>query len=52
MLARGWTITRAADGSVIRSPDVVNEGDVITTEFASGRLASRAISSPDTEPHR
>jgi exodeoxyribonuclease VII large subunit len=41
VLARGWTITRAADGSVVRSPDDLAAGDVITTQFAAGTVHSR-----------
>jgi exodeoxyribonuclease VII large subunit len=41
VLARGWTITRSADGAVVRSPDHVAAGDVITTQFASGTIRSR-----------
>jgi exodeoxyribonuclease VII large subunit len=49
MLARGWTITRAADGRVLRSPAQASEDDVITTQFSTGRLASRVISTPDAD---
>jgi exodeoxyribonuclease VII large subunit len=40
MMRRGWTITRSADGTILRSPDIVHDGDVITTQFATGRLTS------------
>jgi exodeoxyribonuclease VII large subunit len=50
MLRRGWTITRAADGTILRSPDLVSDGDVITTQFASGRLTSTVRSRPHPEP--
>jgi exodeoxyribonuclease VII large subunit len=46
VLARGWTITRAADGSVVRSPSHVAAGDVITTQFASGAVQSRVEPDP------
>jgi exodeoxyribonuclease VII large subunit len=46
VLARGWTITRAADGSVVRAPDRVAAGDVITTQFASGTVSSRVEPEP------
>lgn len=42
LLARGWSITRAADGSIIRAPGDAVEGDLITTQFAAGTLTSRA----------
>ena len=41
VLARGWSITRAADGRVVRSPDDVAAGDVLTTQLAAGSLRSR-----------
>lgn len=41
LLARGWTITRAADGSILRSPDDADDGDILTTQFAQGTLTSR-----------
>jgi exodeoxyribonuclease VII large subunit len=41
VLARGWTITRSADGSVVRSPHDVAAGEVITTQFAAGSVRSR-----------
>jgi exodeoxyribonuclease VII large subunit len=56
MLRRGWTITRAADGTILRSPDIVFDGDVITTQFATGRLTStvtdRATGRPNPEHDR
>jgi exodeoxyribonuclease VII large subunit len=44
VLARGWTITRTADGVVVRSPQDVAAGDVITTQFAAGSVSSRVES--------
>jgi exodeoxyribonuclease VII large subunit len=41
VLARGWSITRAADGRLVRSPDDVAAGDVLTTELAGGAVRSR-----------
>jgi exodeoxyribonuclease VII large subunit len=41
VLARGWTITRTADGTIVRSPDQVAEGDVIDTQLATGSVTSR-----------
>ncbi|HEV7760427.1 MAG TPA: exodeoxyribonuclease VII large subunit [Acidimicrobiales bacterium] len=48
-LARGWSITRAADGSVVRSPADVAPGAELTTTLAAGRLTSTvtATSSED-----
>ena len=42
VLARGWSITRAADGRVVRSPDDVAAGEILTTQLATGSLRSRA----------
>jgi exodeoxyribonuclease VII large subunit len=40
-LARGWSITRASDGRVLRAPDEVQVGEEITTTLAGGELRSR-----------
>lgn len=50
MLRRGWTITRGPDGTILRSPDIVHDGDVITTQFATGRLTSEVTDRPNPEP--
>ena len=39
-LARGWTITRTADGRVVRSVDDVAAGDVVTTAVGDGAIES------------
>ena len=39
-LARGWSITRRADGQVVRSPADVSPGDVLTTRVAGGDVRS------------
>lgn len=39
-LARGWSITRGPDGSVVRSPDAVRPGDALSTLVAGGELRS------------
>jgi len=41
LLRRGWSITRDADGRLVRSAADVPSGSVITTELADGRLTSR-----------
>jgi exonuclease VII large subunit len=51
MLRRGWTITRAADGTILRSPDLVHDGDAITTQFATGRLTSTVTDTGDARPN-
>jgi exodeoxyribonuclease VII large subunit len=49
MLARGWTITRRADGALLRSSTAVAAGDVIDTLFADGHLLSTAHGPPNEE---
>ncbi len=39
-LARGWSITRRADGTIVRSIDDVGVDDTITTSLADGTVAS------------
>jgi exodeoxyribonuclease VII large subunit len=46
-LARGWSITRAADGRLIRSITDVEPGHRITTSLADGRLDSTVVATPD-----
>jgi exodeoxyribonuclease VII large subunit len=41
VLERGYTITRAADGRVVRTPADTAVGDEIVTELAQGRITSR-----------
>jgi exodeoxyribonuclease VII large subunit len=41
LLRRGWSISRTADGEVIRSTAQVAPGALITTELADGTLTSR-----------
>ena len=40
-LARGWTITRTADGRTVRSADHIGVGDTLITTFADGTARSR-----------
>ena len=40
-MARGWSITRSADGSTVRSAADLRPGDQIITTFASGTARSR-----------
>ncbi len=56
-LARGWTITRDADGAVIRSVGGLAPGSRITTRFLDGHVASTvdtvdpdAASTPSDSP--
>lgn len=39
-MARGWSITRTADGSTLRSTDQVNAGDTLVTTLADGTITS------------
>lgn len=39
-LARGWSITRTADGRLVRSPDDVAPGDRLVTQLGGGDLRS------------
>lgn len=39
-LARGWSITRTADGRVVRAPDDVAPGDELRTQVAQGTVRS------------
>lgn len=40
-LARGWSITRRDDGSLVRNADELRPGDVLVTTLAAGQVASR-----------
>ena len=39
-LARGWTLTRTADGRLVRDARDLSAGDKVVTTFASGRATS------------
>ncbi len=39
-LARGWSITRTADGTVVRSVESVGVGDALVTQVADGALTT------------
>ncbi|HEX9992661.1 MAG TPA: exodeoxyribonuclease VII large subunit [Acidimicrobiales bacterium] len=45
-LARGWSITRDADGRVVRSVAALAPGDRLVTTFADGSAASRVEEVP------
>jgi exodeoxyribonuclease VII large subunit len=40
VLGRGYSLTRKADGSVVRSADSVSVGETITTQLADGKVVS------------
>jgi exodeoxyribonuclease VII large subunit len=42
-LARGWSITRRSDGSVVRSVADVSDGELISTAVADGTVSSTVI---------
>ncbi len=44
-LARGWSITRTADGHLVRHPDQVSTGETLVTTLAGGTTHSRVIES-------
>lgn len=46
-LARGWSITRTATGTVVRRTSDVAIGDVIVTTLAEGTISSTVTDSPD-----
>lgn len=45
-LARGWSITRTAAGTVVRNVDDVSEGDTLITTLADGTVTSTVITDP------
>jgi exodeoxyribonuclease VII large subunit len=54
-LARGWSITRTADGRVVRSIDAIGAAETITTAVADGLITSTVtgtahIANPATAP--
>ncbi len=59
-LARGWSLARRADGSLVRSTSDVGVGEAITTTVADGAFSSRvtdaaapgAAGGPDDRPVR
>jgi len=50
LLRRGWSITRTADGEVIRSVDQIVDGEMITTRVADGTLMSRVDGNDGATP--
>jgi len=47
-LRRGWSITRSASGTVVRSASDLHPGEQITTQLADGNLTSTVTQSPVT----
>jgi exodeoxyribonuclease VII large subunit len=50
LLARGWTITRTAEGGVVRRSEDVAPGEIITTQLAGGTITSRVEPDGRTAP--
>ncbi len=46
-LARGWSITRAADGTVVRSPDQAPPGTTVRTTLSQGAIVSVVADDPE-----
>jgi exodeoxyribonuclease VII large subunit len=53
-IARGWTITRNADGGIVRSITDLGAGDTITTTLIDGTVTSTVTATvpPDTPDHK
>ena len=49
-LARGWSITRTADGAVVRDPAALAPGDALVTTVAAGVIHSTVLGG-DAAPH-
>jgi len=49
-LARGWTITRHADGAIVRSVAEVDAGEQLVTDLADGRVAGVVTSVEQIAP--
>ena len=51
-LARGWSITRTADGAIVRSVAQLTPGSVVTTRVADGTATSTIdrVDLDDAEP--
>ena len=51
LLQRGWSITRTADGEVVRSLAQLENGDTLVTRLADGTVSSTVISTASTPTH-
>jgi len=47
-LARGWSITRRADGTIVRSINELGADDTITTALADGTITSTVTATAAT----
>ena len=50
VLARGWSISRLSDGTLVRSPRDVSDGDTLVTALADGTVTSVASASGRMTP--
>lgn len=50
ILARGWSITRRADGSVVKSAGALAGGDQLITQLADGEVASSVTGTRIDDP--
>lgn len=49
-LARGWSITRRADGTIVRSVDDIDLGDELSTAVLDGTIVSTATATTGADP--
>jgi exodeoxyribonuclease VII large subunit len=49
-VARGWSITRRADGSLVRSVADVSPGDPLVTRVAGGTVTSTVDTTSADDP--
>jgi exodeoxyribonuclease VII large subunit len=49
-LRRGFSVTRSADGDIIRSANQLQPGQTLLTELADGKVASRVDADPASTP--
>ena len=52
VLGRGFSVTRDADGNILRSAAGISPGASIKTELADGRISSRVLSGKHPPPRR
>ena len=52
VLRRGFSVTRGADGEILRSTGAARPGQRIETELADGKFASHVVADDDSRPPR
>lgn len=50
LLARGWSLTRTADGDIVRAAAQVTPGQTLLTSLASGTVSSTVTATTEQEP--